>query len=196
MHSIEISEAYVLDKTKSSGFMAEAAKKVLGVDTHEFHLGTIAPNVMNKIGGDIDFAIIDTVHALPGEILDFLVILPFLKLNAVVCLHDVSRHKIPPPYKMAFATASLLCSVDADKIVSLMPEPNNWNFRYPNIGAFQLTPGTRQNIINVFLSLVLPWNYVPKPAQLRSYSEAIHRTYEPEIYRFFDDIVRMNSNVR
>ena len=36
------------------------------IGNHEFYLGNYLPQVINKIGGDIDFVILDTVHSLPG----------------------------------------------------------------------------------------------------------------------------------
>ena len=41
--------------------------------------GNIATEYIEKIGNNIDIAMIDTAHFEPGEILDFLIILPFLK---------------------------------------------------------------------------------------------------------------------
>lgn len=40
--------------------------------THEFYLGKYLPQVIDEIGGNIDFVILDTVHYTPGELLDFL----------------------------------------------------------------------------------------------------------------------------
>ena len=170
--------------------MAEVAKQHLKVTSHQFYIGEIAPNVMNKIGGDIDFAILDTIHQLPGEILDFLVILPFLTPDAVICMHDVSEHQIHDP--MSFANSTLLCSVDADKIFNLVPKSNVYDVKYPNIGAFQLTPTTRKNIISVMLSLVLPWGYLPLAAQLNAYSAAIHQNYDNDVCQIYDEAVKIN----
>ena len=48
----------------------------------------INPDVIDEIGSDIDFLILDTLHIVPGEILDFLVCLPYLTKDAIVVLHD------------------------------------------------------------------------------------------------------------
>lgn len=45
--------------------------------------GNIATEFIEKIGKNIDMALIDTAHLEPGEILDFLIILPFLKEGAI-----------------------------------------------------------------------------------------------------------------
>ena len=51
--------------------------------------GNIAAEYMEKIGNNIDMVIIDTAHYEPGEILDFLIVLPFLKENAIAVFHDI-----------------------------------------------------------------------------------------------------------
>ena len=53
--------------------------------------GNIATEFIEKIGKNIDMVFIDTAHYEPGEILDFLIILPFLKEKAIVILHDIAN---------------------------------------------------------------------------------------------------------
>lgn len=45
---------------------------------------------IEEIGNGIDFVFLDSYHFLPGEVLDFLLILPFLSENAIIVLHDIS----------------------------------------------------------------------------------------------------------
>ena len=59
-----------------------------------WHLGNALPCYLEEIGGDIDFLILDTVHSMPGEMLDFLAALPYLSSNAIVILHDITLNKI------------------------------------------------------------------------------------------------------
>ncbi|MBQ4402827.1 MAG: class I SAM-dependent methyltransferase [Selenomonadaceae bacterium] len=96
IHSVDVAEKFYCDQSKTSGFMAMFAKeKILGElrGTHEFHIGKVLPQIIDEIGGDIDFVILDTVHNLPSEVLDFIAMLPYLKVGAVVVLHDVSDKK-------------------------------------------------------------------------------------------------------
>ena len=46
---------------------------------------------MENIGNEIILAFFDTSHFEPGEILDFLMVLPFLKEGAIVSFHDISN---------------------------------------------------------------------------------------------------------
>ena len=53
--------------------------------------GNITANFIETIGNNIDFAMIDTSHFEPGEIMDFLMILPFLKEEAIIIFHDIDQ---------------------------------------------------------------------------------------------------------
>ena len=57
----------------------------------KLYTGNIAVKFIEDIGKNIDMAFIDTAHFEPGEILDFLMILPFLKKGALVGFHDIGH---------------------------------------------------------------------------------------------------------
>ena len=57
----------------------------------ELFKGNVASNFMKKIGDNIDMVFIDTAHFEPGEILDFLIVLPFLKEGAIIIIHDIGN---------------------------------------------------------------------------------------------------------
>ena len=61
--------------------------------------GNIAAKFIEKIGGYIDMALIDSAHFEPGEIMDFLIVLPFLKEGAIVCFHDIGNQITKAGYK-------------------------------------------------------------------------------------------------
>ena len=61
----------------------------------KLYTGATAARFMDEIGGDVDLCLIDTVHANPGEFLDWLIVLPYLKPNAVLVLHDTCFHAVP-----------------------------------------------------------------------------------------------------
>ena len=53
--------------------------------------GNIASKFMEQIGNNIDMVFIDSAHFEPGEILDFIIVLPFLKEGAIVGFHDIAN---------------------------------------------------------------------------------------------------------
>lgn len=51
--------------------------------------GNITAKFIENIGKEIDMVFLDTSHFEPGEILDFLMVLLFLKEEAIVIFHDI-----------------------------------------------------------------------------------------------------------
>ena len=202
MHSIDLSPNFLFEgyTDKPVGFVAEFAKeKVFGNlrGTHKFYLRKILPQVIDEIGDGIDFVILDTVHSLPGEVLDFLAVLPYLMDNAVVVLHDVSLHQIVGMFQNSSdptrnATGVLLSAVTAEKFLNFQPETEENLFRYPNIAAFRINEQTAENIENVFLALTLRWSYFPSE-QLVIYRQHYRRFYSDALCEIFQDAIDMNA---
>lgn len=168
--SIDISEYWYQDPSKKSGFMIDVAKQVIQNCNvkHEFLVGAI-PRWIDKVGDEIDFLILDTVHRLPGELLDFLVCLPYLKNGATVVLHDTMFHTFSgEEYRNGYATQVLLDVVKAKKnrIYRL-----NEEIFSPNIASFVIDEDTIRNVEDVFAALSLPWGYAPKRVLLKEYRE-------------------------
>lgn len=91
VYSVDLNECLYCDREKETGYIWKSlSNNILGKSTQEFKLGNTIAGCINEIGSGIDSAIIDTTHILPGEILDFLCILPYLKKDATVILHDVA----------------------------------------------------------------------------------------------------------
>ncbi|MBR4383909.1 MAG: class I SAM-dependent methyltransferase [Selenomonadaceae bacterium] len=193
MHSVDLSPDFLFEgyDDKPVGFVADFAKeKIFGNlhGTHKFHVGKILPQVIDEIGGGIDFVILDTTHYLPGEVLDFLAALPYLTDNAVIVLHDVSLHHYGAAEENA--TGVLFGAVTAEKFLNFQPDEEL--FRYPNIAAFKINEQTAANIENVFLSLILRWNYFPK-ALLGIYRQHYRRFYSDALVEIFQEAVDMNA---
>lgn len=202
MVSIDISKDFHLNKQLKTGFLAKDTKKDLKVGTHKFYFDTVLPLLIDNIGGDIDFLILDTAHILPGEVIDFLIALPYLKENAVVCLHDISECQTHPNANFLFqhATTALFAAVHADKILNFASFISNGgdiingnlSVHYPNIAAFQINENTLKNIENVFLTLVLRWRYLPDDRFLKAYSSMLEKIYPQELFMIFLESLRMN----
>lgn len=188
VHSVDYLDYLYSDKTKKAGFLGQEAEDYIKSKKvkHQFYFNDIAYSFLDEIGCDIDCLILDTTHSLPGEILDFITLLPSLKDGAIVVMHDVSRifKKINQ-----FATSALFSSVSGSKYI------NYDNGHYPNIAAFIVDKETREEIENVFLSLVLSWSYLPDEKQMKAYCKAINKLYSDELNKLFNDIYKTQINV-
>ena len=158
---------------------------------HKFYLGKYLPQVIDEIGGDIDFVILDTVHSLPGEVLDFPVMLPYLKDDAVVVMHDVRYNHGSNPF--GYATTTLLSAVTSEKkFINLIEYKPTKSHYYPNIAAFSVDKRTREHIENLFLGLMITWNYVPDDKQLEIYREFYKKYYTAELVEIFNETINFN----
>jgi predicted O-methyltransferase YrrM len=89
LHSVDWSEEYYRDPSKGSGWKAQ--ELFPDCPRWNLHLGVdVAEIIEDRIKGDIDFVLLDTVHAHPAETLSFLSVFPYLSKNSVVVLHDVN----------------------------------------------------------------------------------------------------------
>lgn len=148
------------------------------------------PQVIDAIGGEIDFVILDTVHSMPGEGLDFLAVLPYLKIGSVVVLHDVSENHRVVTQEKQHATTVLFSAVTAEKFLNFDEQTL---YRYPNIGAFQINGQTIENIENVFLTMILRWVYLPPENEIVTYRRHYKRFYSAELCEIFQEAIDMNA---
>ena len=78
MYSVDINEECYKRDGKQTGFQLNEIREHLpNIENHKFLLGKELPCVIEQIGSNIDFLVLDTVHIMLGEFLDFLCALPF-----------------------------------------------------------------------------------------------------------------------
>lgn len=183
VYSMDLSELFYRGNGEQSGYLAneQLTRKDISFN-HQFVLGKYLPEVLDEIGPDIDFVILDTEHSLPGELLDFLAIYPYLASNACVVVHDIILNHIGKNHE-AFATQLLLSAVVADKY--LAPDTERM-YGYPNIAAFEINEQTRSNIQNVFLSLLITWKKGKTDYIFELYKNHYKRFYNGELIKLFE----------
>lgn len=185
-YSLDLSTLFYRDQRKQTGYLAEECKKILGSEVkHSLYTGKYAVEYLEEIGADIDFLILDTVHSMPGELLDFLAFYPYLKQSAIVVVHDIALnlfHNQPD----AFATKVLLDTVAARKFYGMDGDS------LLNIGAFMINSDTGRYIDNIFSALTLTWKSFPKKEELTLYREFYQKHYNNGNLELFDAAVRMN----
>lgn len=179
--SIDLSERFYRDTNKETGYLFKENKdKFIYSDKHRFLLGRHTVDRMEEIGDNIDFLFLDTVHSLPGEILDFLLLYPHLAKKAVVVLHDTNLHNMQ--FQHSISNRVLLNSVVADKYYT-----GEWAFL--NIGAFQITEDTKTYMSDVFSALLLPWHYQEADVVLEKYRNEYKKYYSDELLQVWDNAV-------
>lgn len=152
---------------------------------------------LEEIGGDIDFCILDTAHFLPGELLNFLCIFPYLKPGATVVVHDQILHfGVDNPYvHFLGAPSSISCRVLRDVVVAekLDPDFSGGQEKPSNIISFVITDDTRKYIINVLSALMLPWRFLPGKTHLEDVLRSLTMNYPRHYLDYFREIVRKQT---
>ena len=112
--------------------------------------------------------------------------------SPIVVLHDVALNQRNNPIHKpdAHATCLLFSAVVAEEKFLNYESTRT----YPNIGAFRINKQTYDNIENVFLALMLTWNYLPKDDEITIYREFYNRYYPAKLVKIFDETVRLNRN--
>lgn len=144
---------------------------------------------MEKIGDNIDFLILDTAHVLPGEVLDFLAALPYLKDGAIVVLHDIFLNHYNNNTN-SYATRILLSSVVGEKIIG---RGNDNEYNYIELGAFRVIEDTKKYIHNVFSALLVTWQYLPDCFQMTIYRQSLEKYYDSQLMELFDMALKLNK---
>ena len=188
---IEDSHLYSIDLIKDNmiGYCVKNIFKYLS-NKWSLYTGNIPAKFMNKIGNNIDMVFIDTVHSEPGEILDFLMALPFLKEEAIVIFHDIAcqitvcgkKHtrKNYAPYKIF------------NIIRGIKFYPSGSNILTKDIGAIKLEKNQYKYFHDYFRTLGGQWDYFPKEAHIKMLRKFIKRYYDNDCSLMFEETVKFN----
>lgn len=202
LYSIDLSEQLFVDSTKKTGFIYDEIlrTKLSNSGNQITYLGKTIADLINEIGGNIDMAIIDTTHELPGEIMDFLVLLPFMASKGTIVLHDVGLN-----YHRVIGSASSIHVINSGAAIctkvlfnSVKSDVKYLNIidNYPNIGAFEIDENLRESIVDIFNSLTMTWSYMPDDVIIESYRKVFEKNYDSESLRIFDFAVSSNKKMR
>lgn len=145
VYSVDIARSFHLNPQKECGYQIKEAENILSnIGNHRLLLEkNIAEVIDDEIGAGIDMLILDTIHYLPGELLDFLICYPYLTDDAVVVLDDLTFAHFGENTN-AIATKVLFDLITADKVL-----PENGGV-YPKMAGFALNTDTPAYIKNVW----------------------------------------------
>ena len=186
---------YSVDILKDLPAVENIPKWVPGLtDRLDLEHGRDVSAYLEKIGGDIDFCILDTAHFMPGEILNFICILPYLKVGATVVVHDQLHHfDIDAPFvKIIGSPWVISCRVLFDVVVAdkLVPDlGDEQKIIAPNIASFTITEQTREHVDHILSALMLPWRIMPTPSALNDILNNLKINYPQHVIDYFSHIV-------
>lgn len=193
IYSVDKFETYYRIPSKKTGYLINQMSMCNGYENiNDFQhtlIGKSIPYYLEYIGENIDFLLMDTTHSLPGELLDFYICLPYLRVGSIVVLHDTICNMVNN--NASFATKLLFDVVKAKKIVNF----NNDEERYtglPNIMAFEVTSETKNSAIDILSALTCDWKYYIDDDEIEEYSKVICNKYGLEQDKLFRGICKIN----
>ena len=198
MYSVDLNYNLYRDQEKITGyqFIDACHKNIISNSHHQFMLGQYLPEIIDDIGNDIDFVILDTVHAAPGELLDLLVVLPYMKEGGVVCFHDMALDHNAICTSNSYINKLLfdVASSEAKYLNISGQADNDRAMGFPNIGAFEVDETTWDHIYDLFSCFSFPWQYMPDDSELELYEKKYLELYSEEEVRFFRWALSLNKN--
>ena len=191
LYSIEKLIKLTYDSNREAGILVkDKFQHLMGKWT--FYAGGITAEFIEKIGGDIDLVFLDTAHYTPGEMLDWLQILPFLKEEAILVLHDTFLMyylgKIDKK-KLNYSNNQLFCYIRGDLIV---PNYTSKDFDR-NIGAIKLEKNQKRYFIQYFLALGTQWEYMPEIKDIDIIKKFFMKYYGERYTKIFEEAVEKNK---
>ena len=150
--------------------------------------GDLPHKFLVKLNDTFDFLFLDTAHLAPGELLNFIEVLPFLKEKAIMIIHDILWH-FGTGIKIYPSNIYLFPNIRGDKI--LLKKNQN---QLGNIGAIILYPKQDKYYLDYFLLLLCFWEYMPTDRQIYDIQKFIKKYYNNNLYlQIFKMAVNLNN---
>ena len=152
--------------------------------------GDVAAKFMDKIGKNIDLAMIDTSHFEPGEILDFIMILPFLKEEAVVIFHDIDHqitHSKGKDMRYEWAPYLIFNIIRGEKY-----SPSGKGILNKDVGAIKLEKNQKKYIHDYCRALGGQWQYFPKEENIKTIKNFFRRHHDNFCYNVLKESIEFN----
>ena len=169
------------------------------IEKWNLHYGRDVSAYLDEIGVGIDFCILDTAHYMPGEVLNFLCVLPYLKDGAIVVIDDqIAQFRLISDFVREIGSESMIsCKVLFDTVVAEKLTPNlseNGIAEPPNIGSFTVSEKTRKNVNSLFSVLLLPWRFMPSRQHLTDVYISLAKNYPSHILEYFTQVTEQQIN--
>lgn len=197
MFSVDLYEQLWHDKRLETGYIYKKQKKTEDIN-HRFLFGKTVAGRLSQIGGEIDLVILDTTHQMPGEVLDFLSVLPFLSKDCMVVLHDLNLSYLKAQTASLSSIRSAMGIIATKVVYTTVVAEKYYNFDAEhlfNIAAFKVTEDTRKFSMDLFISLSFVWGYNLDDIVLQEYRNLFEQYYPPQCLEMFDVCVKMNRSV-
>ena len=191
LYSIDINKNCYRLPSKQTGFIVKEKFPHLA-NKWRLYTGGFTSEFIEKIGNNIDLVYIDTVHVVPGEMLNWLEILPFLKEESFVILHDTFLMYIYDSVVkniINYSNNQILCYIRGQLILPSYKK----NMFSMNIGAIKLSKNQENYYLQYFLALGTQWQYLPSERELKVLIKFYRKYYGKKYVKIFIDAIEKNK---
>jgi predicted O-methyltransferase YrrM len=175
---------------RKTGFLVE---QILPNEVHKWELytGGSPCKYLEKVLPDtgVDICFIDTVHFNPGEHLNILEILPFMKKNGIVIFHDTAYHTMHS--SQGFTTCVSINTLEGKRI-KLSSEST---LGLPNASAIILSEVWTNMPYKLFTNLSLQWHYKIKVNDYRDLLNHFIKYYDSDLVQIFVYYANLYNNI-
>ena len=189
LYSLDYSTEYYRDLNKKTGFILENFKEY--TDKWQLKTGSLSCEFLDDIGGEIDLCLLDTVHSKPGELLDYLQILPYMKKGGIIVIHDISLHTFSG-FLLQDACCALFGALNGEKVI---PDTTEHKF-CPNIGAVKLQDNSFEHAFDIFYLLFLSWSYKIKESDYKLLHNFFSKHYDKNLLNIFEKAYSFNNKIK
>ena len=185
--SLDLNTQVYNDQSKKTGYrvnqyfpeLTKNWKLLTGQQPHKF---------LVQLNKKFDFVFLDTAHSAPGEILNFIELLPFLNENAIFVIHDILWH-FSSKVKFYPSNVYLYPVIYGDKVLL-----KNNDGSIGNLGAAFLYNNQEKHYLDYFFLLLSFWEYIPKDKEINELRIFIKNFYKKDIYlKIFNTAVIKNK---
>ena len=193
LYSFDINRTWYRDINKpngrKTGFLVESHMPDL-IHKWELVINDVPSTVFERVlpESGVDICLLDTAHANPGEHLNILEILPFMKKNGIIIYHDTAYHTFK------FPEGSTCCnSINTLEGKRILLKSEN-SFSLPNISAVILSENIENMKYKLFTNLTLPWRYNISKIEFRKLLDLYSRYYPQDQINLFIFYFHFYSN--
>ena len=186
--TIKNSHLYSIDISKHEkiGFCVKNIFPNL-LENWSLYTGNSAAKFIEEIGNGIDMVFLDSSHFEPGEILDFLIVFPFLKKGAIVAIHDIGNQITRFGKRQEFAPYLIFNIIRGKKYL-----PSGKGILYKDIGAIKLEDNQQKYINDYFRALGGQWQYFPEEEDINLIRNLFKKYYNNDCFTIFEEASSFN----
>lgn len=164
---------------RDTGFLVKKTVPNL-VSKWELHSGGVPCKHFDNLPKEgIDICFIDTAHFNPGEHMNILEILPFMKKNGIIIYHDTSYHTLR--FEIGTTNCVSINTLSGKRII--LKSENTAGL--PNIGAIILDENVEDMLYPLFSNLSMPWYYKISGEDFTDMLKHFSRYYSRELVQIY-----------